>query len=192
MNFPLSEDHGILSYLFRKHAGNIDWYINFSHTCGYVQDLSPKNLFDNNISSFWIAENFAPENNSVTFCLINHLVKITGYKLTTPNVTQTLAYPQKWGFLALNSYNESNEEEIIVEHEMGEFDSFSTNYSRGIHTCFRYINHAYSELGEGFRSRVSGIDLFGTLYIVGCPTVRQLYSLFFHPYILIFQQTMIQ
>ena len=52
-------------------------------------------------------------------------------------------------------------------------DYFYTNYTKGKFQCFKYINKYYTEFGSGYRSRLSKIDIFGTLYCILCPSIMK-------------------
>ena len=176
MNFPLEKENGIFSYLYKKFNGKIDSYITTSVSFPFLNGYPPSTLFDSNRNSYWIVENNAPENNFLTFCFKNLDVKITGYRITTPSVNYNDAWPKKWGFIAMYSPDDSNDNETIVELKtpIQHYDSYKTNYSRSVHKCFRYINHEFSELGYGYRSRISEIELYGILYGFSCPTIGHL------------------
>ena len=173
MNFPFEKENGIFSYLYKKYNGNIDSYITTSVSFPFYDGYPPSNLFDLNNDSFWISGDYAEENNSLTFCLKNYDVKISGYRITTPNIIRYDGWPKDWGFLALYSPDDSNDEEVIVNLETAiqHYQSYKTNYSRGVHKCFRYINHHYSELGWGYRSRISEFEIYGVLYGFSCLTI---------------------
>ena len=90
----------------------------------------------------------------------------------------------------MNSITESQTDEVIVSHQMYSNDYINLSYSRGIHQCFRYYNHGYvSDPGhKGYRSRISEFDIFGTLYLMKCPTLLQIkrFTMYFSSFLSIF------
>ena len=180
MEFPYSKGNGILGYLYKKYKGNIDQYLNYSADFRSETGNEPRNAFDQNLSTYWMVYNYPPDNNSLTFCLKNYYVKITNYEIWAPDFRSDFGFPTVWGFLGANNIYDDVDNNQIDQDRMVRLSYFSTDYTRGVHQCFKYVNRYWISQG-GMRSMVGDIDIFGTLYPFHCPTFRMKIIDFFKP-----------
>ena len=166
MYFINKTHYGILRYLHRTLGSRYFQNINISTDQNYFKD--PKTVFDFNDYTYWIADNYVPDGNYLSFCLPRYLVKITGYEITA-GIYADNGTPYRWGFSAGNS----TENEVIEEYNMKQGETHYVKYEKeGYYSCFRYINRGFIEkkdgVIQGYRSRVAHIELFGYLYIDEC------------------------
>lgn len=160
MYFAFKEHHGILRYLYRKYRGKYFDYVNISASNPEREGYPPIYAIDFNESSFWITDNHAPIDNYIEVCLKHHVVNITGYEFDVPNISVD-GSPSYWGFQAGNS--SSNENDTQIDVAPGGYQYVEYSYD-GFYQCFRYINKGHMTIGDGYRSRISQIDIFGYLY----------------------------
>ena len=173
MEFPYEKGKGILSYLFKKYNGNIEKYINYSQSFNYYQEQSTRYLFDDSSETYWIQEGDAPYENYIYFCFLDYYVKITYFEIYCPNISVDYSWPSKWGFSGTNYIEKWNENENIISDEMYPSYYSSKSYSRGTFQCFSFISHGNEkdEAKNKYRTRISKIDIFGTLIPIHCNTI---------------------
>ena len=160
MYFPYNYNKGILRYLYKNHQQNYGRYLTYSTSCAVREGFPISNAFDFNNKTYWLPDDKAPLGNYFEFCFPHHAVKVTGYEIFVPNV-RVDGSPHHWGFQAGNDSKNENECNITVAPGASQYVEYSID---GVFQCFRYINRGWAEVGEGYRSRISQIEIYGHLY----------------------------
>ena len=160
MEFVHQKNNGIFKYLYNN---NLNYYSQFAINAIYDTDHHSTYAFDWT-TSYWYAghSTLSQEQSTLEFCFNGRRVNLTGYEITTSDMT---CRPKTWNFTASNDKTSWTSPDV-VSHSMGSREVYYRDYSPGTFRCFKLIPTTYLSHNEckSYAFDIDQIELFGTLY----------------------------
>ena len=162
MQFPYSEQNGILRYFHNKDK---NYFVNSISIFSSGEDstLITSNAFDFNSSLCWLdtKHRTADTENYIGFCFKTGKATLIGHEISSASGA---ALPFKWSISGSNDKIHWHGNST-VEHLMGTNQVYYSPWSKGTFRCFRFdmLQDAYPYFDRG--TDIKQIEVFGTYYL---------------------------